>query len=96
MDETPDQKPNTPSSSPPYKGGEKRGGSLNKSELVSIAFQLGFIIALPVIAFGFLGKWLDAKAGTYPMLTLIGILTAILATSVWMYRKFKGYFKKSQ
>lgn len=75
--ETPNNKPN--------KG-------LSKFELVSIAFQLGFIIAIPVIVFGFLGKWLDAKAGTYPLLTLIGIFTAIISTSIWIYRKFKSYF----
>ncbi len=62
--------------------------------MVSIAFQLGFIIALPVIFFGFVGKWLDGKTGTYPLLTLIGIFTAITFTSIWIYRKFKSYFQK--
>lgn len=72
---------------------EKPKKSLNKSELVSIAFELGFIIALPVVAFGWLGKWLDAKLGTFPIMTLIGIFTAIVSTSVWIYRKFRNYFK---
>lgn len=78
MDETP-QKPN-------------RG--LNKSELVSIAFELGFIIALPVLAFGYLGKWLDGKLGSYPTLTLIGIFAAIAMTSFWIYRRFKSFMKR--
>lgn len=81
MDKTPEQKPNK---------------SLNKLQLISIAFQLGFIIAIPVIVFGFLGKWLDAKARTYPLLTLIGVFTAIISTSVWIYRKFKSYFKSQK
>jgi hypothetical protein len=59
---------------------------------VSVAFQLGFIIAIPVIAFGYLGKWLDQKTGSYPLLTLIGIFSAIVFTSAWIYRKFKNYF----
>ncbi|MDP3994117.1 MAG: AtpZ/AtpI family protein [Candidatus Doudnabacteria bacterium] len=67
--------------------------SLAKSELVSIAFELGFIIALPVVLFGFLGKWLDTRADTSPLLTLIGIFGAITMTSFWIYRKFKNYFK---
>lgn len=67
---------------------------INKREMISIAFQLGFIIALPVIFFGYVGKWLDERAGTYPLLTLIGILTAIIFTSIWMYRKFRNYFEK--
>lgn len=83
----------TPSSSPPPVEGEKRKGKgLNKSELVSIAFELGFIIALPILAFGLGGKWLDAKWGTDPWLTIAGILFAIFSTSVWIYRKFKNYF----
>lgn len=75
--------------------GEKVRGSLSKGELVSIAFQLGFIIAIPVVLFGYAGKWLDAKTGSYPLLTLIGILTAIVFTSVWIYRKFKSYFNST-
>ena len=66
--------------------------SLNKSELVSIAFELGFIIALPIVGFGLLGKWLDARFGSEPMITLAAILLAITSTSVWIYRKFKNYF----
>lgn len=72
---------------------EKPKKSLAKSKLVSIAFQLGFIIAIPVVAFGYFGKWLDARAGTEPLLTLIGILTAIVFTSIWIYRKFRRYFE---
>ena len=89
----------TPSSSPPHEG-EKRGEEqkpprkLNKYELISMAFQLGFIIAIPVVLFGFLGKWLDRRLDTEPLLTLIGILTAIVFTSIWIYRKFKSYFKQ--
>jgi hypothetical protein len=95
----------TPSQSPPHEGEKRRGGfppdegekgkgkTFNKSALVAIAFELGFIIALPIIAFGTLGKWLDARAGTEPLLTLVGVLAAIVSTSVWIYRKFKNYFK---
>src|SRR3989338_3866241 len=92
--------------SPPYQGGERgteaphegengNKKSLAKKELISIAFQLGFIIAIPVVVFGFFGKWLDGKAGTYPLLSLIGIFTAIIFTSIWIYRKFKEYFKST-
>ena len=72
---------------------EKPKKALDKRELISIAFQLGFIIALPILAFGFAGKWLDARSGTEPLFTLLGILLAIISTSVWIYGKFKEYFK---
>ncbi|OGE76438.1 MAG: hypothetical protein A3K06_01420 [Candidatus Doudnabacteria bacterium RIFCSPHIGHO2_01_52_17] len=70
--------------------------NLQKSEMVRLAFELGFIIALPVVAFGYFGKWLDQRSDTYPLLTLIGILAAIVSTSFWMYRKFRNYFKSSK
>ncbi|MDP3740873.1 MAG: AtpZ/AtpI family protein [bacterium] len=76
-------------------GNKQDRKNLVKRELVSIAFQLGFIIAIPVVVFAYFGKWLDARAGTDPLLTLIGILTAIIFTSVWIYRKFKVYFKNN-
>lgn len=68
--------------------------SFEKGKLISLAFELGFIIAIPVVFFGFLGKWLDGKAHTSPLLTLIGIFTAIVFTSLWIFRRFKEYFSK--
>ena len=79
----------------PHEGENGNKKSLAKKELISIAFQLGFIIAIPVVVFGFFGKWLDGKAGTYPLLSLIGIFTAIIFTGIWIYRKFKEYFKST-
>ena len=70
----------------------KQNKNLNRSELVSLAFELGFIIALPILALGLAGKWLDARFGSEPLFTLLGIILAIVSTSVWIYRKFKSYF----
>lgn len=70
----------------------KNRQKLGKRELVSLGFELGFIIALPVLAFGFFGKWLDGRSGTEPLFTLSGVLLAIVSTSIWIYRKFKDYF----
>ncbi|HEV8601273.1 MAG TPA: AtpZ/AtpI family protein [Patescibacteria group bacterium] len=62
---------------------------LNKWRLVSLASELGFIIALPLLAFAVIGKWLDGKFGTTPWLTLVGILSAIVITTIWLTRRFK-------
>ncbi|OGE75642.1 MAG: hypothetical protein A3C85_00015 [Candidatus Doudnabacteria bacterium RIFCSPHIGHO2_02_FULL_48_21] len=70
----------------------KQKSPIDRRELVSLAFELGFIIALPIVAFGFAGKWLDSAMDTEPLFTLLGILLAITSTSIWMYRKFKSYF----
>ncbi len=65
----------------------------NKWQLVSLAMQLGFIIALPLVAFGFLGKWVDSQMNSEPLFTLVGILTAIISTTFWMIRKVKTLIK---
>lgn len=55
-------------------------------QVLGFALELGFMIALPIVILGSLGKYADAKWNTYPWLTLLGILLAIVATSYWMYR----------
>jgi F0F1-type ATP synthase assembly protein I len=60
-----------------------------KWQLASLSMELGFIIALPLLAFVLAGKWLDAKFGTEPWITVAGILLAITSTTVWITRRFK-------
>lgn len=66
---------------------------LNKWRVASLALELGFIIALPLVILGMLGKYLDGKFGSYPWVTLVGILLAIGSTTVWMVRRFKELMK---
>ena len=82
MDQNTPQKPNTPKS------------PINRWSMVGWAMDLGFIIALPLVAFGLLGKWLDAKLGSDPWLTLMGIALAITSTTIWLTRKFKNMLPK--
>lgn len=72
----------------------KRKEKFDKRELVTLAFELGYIIALPIVALGLGGKWLDGRMDTAPLFTLLGILLAITSTSIWIYRKFGEYFNK--
>lgn len=65
----------------------------NKWRLVGLAMEMGFIIALPLVAFGFLGKWLDGRWGTDPWLTILGILFAIVSTTLWLTRRIKELIK---
>lgn len=66
---------------------------LNKWKLANFALELGFIIALPLVALAFLGKWLDGKWGTEPWVTIVGVLLAIISTTVWLVRRFKEIIK---
>ena len=68
--------------------------SLNKWELVGFAWELGYIIALPVLVLALGGKWLDTHFGhEFPWVTLIGIALAIFTTTIWLTRRLKRYIK---
>lgn len=66
---------------------------MDKFRMVNLAFELGFIIALPLVGLALAGKWLDERFGTEPWLTLAGILLAIVATTIWLIKKFKEMIK---
>lgn len=69
--------------------------NLDKRALISLSFELGYVIALPLVIFGLAGKWLDGRMGNeFPIMTLIGIGLAIFFTTVWLIQKLKKYIKQ--
>lgn len=56
---------------------------------LSLAWELGYIIALPIALLGFGGALLDKKLGTSPAFLLIGIALSIIISAVAVYRKIK-------
>lgn len=83
MDQNTPANPNTPNSPKP----------IDKRAMIGLAMELGYIIALPIVALGFLGKWLDGKYDVAPAFTLTGIVLAIICTTVWLMKKFKDFVK---
>ncbi len=63
------------------------------AQVMGVAFELGFIIALPIVLFGLAGKWLDSRYHTWYFI-YIGIALAIILTSTWMYSRFKAFIQK--
>jgi hypothetical protein len=59
---------------------------------LNFALEFGFIIALPLIGLGYLGKYLDNRQGT-KFYVLIGILLAITISTVWLYRRLHSILK---
>ena len=53
----------------------------------SLAWQLGYTIAVPIVALALLGRFLDKKLETSPWLLLIGILLSIAISSYAIYKK---------
>ena len=53
----------------------------------SLAWQLGYTIAVPIVALALLGRFLDKKLETSPWLLLFGILFSIALSSWLVYKK---------
>ena len=51
------------------------------------AWQFGYTIAVPLVVFALLGRYLDATLKTAPWLFLVGILLAIASSSALLVRK---------
>jgi hypothetical protein len=66
---------------------------VGRGEMINLAMDLGLIIALPLVALGFLGKYLDGRFDTKPWITLAGILLAIVITTLWLSIKFSKYLR---
>jgi F0F1-type ATP synthase assembly protein I len=53
----------------------------------SLAFELGYLIAIPIVLLAFTGRWLDKHFNTSPWLLLIGVLLSIIISSFAIYKK---------
>jgi len=61
---------------------------------LSLAWELGYSIALPLVIFALAGRWLDRKLATSPWLFLLGIILAVSISSYLVYRKTMEIIKK--
>lgn len=57
---------------------------------LDIAWELGYIVVIPIVALGFAGAYADKKFGTSPLFLFIGIIIAFTITSVAAFRKIKA------
>lgn len=61
-----------------------------QSIVFSLAFELGFMIAVPIVIFSLLGGFLDKKMETSPIFILIGIFVSIFVSGYSIYQKIKS------
>ncbi len=65
----------------------------NAMSMFNVAVDFGLIIALPLVAGVYLGKWLDSRYGTKYMV-LIAILVAIFISAVGLYKQINKLSKQ--
>lgn len=56
---------------------------------VRLAWNFGYIIAIPAVAFGFGGAYLDKQYGTSPTFILIGFALAMLLSGLGIWRMIR-------
>lgn len=56
---------------------------------VALAWDLGYIIAGPLVILAFLGRFLDKKYESSPIFLLSGILLAVAVSGIMVFRKTK-------
>jgi len=74
---------------------DKKSEKDNSFSALSLAWELGYSIAVPLVAFALGGRFLDKKLGTSPFLLLVGILISILVSSYIVYKKTTDIMNKS-
>lgn len=65
-------------------------------EIIGIAWELGYLIALPLVGFAFLGHLADKAMGSSPLFLLIGVIAAIFISSVLVYRKTMDLLRRTE
>ncbi|MDD4628414.1 MAG: AtpZ/AtpI family protein [Candidatus Peribacteraceae bacterium] len=73
----------------PPQGGKNEPKELGFLLSLRLAWNLGYIIALPAVIFGLGGAYADKYYHTSPWFLLSGFTVAILLSGIGVYRKVK-------
>lgn len=60
---------------------------------LALAWELGYTIAVPLVIFALGGRLLDQRLGTTPIFLLIGILLALIVSTLGVYKKTTSIIK---
>ena len=71
----------------------KNNYSFQMAETLSIVFEMGLVIALPIVVLGLGGKWLDRREHTQ-IFVYAAIVLALLISTVWLYKRFDALIQK--
>lgn len=63
---------------------------------IRIVGEFGGLIAIPVVAFVLLGRWLDVRWGTKPWMTIGAFVLAALVSGIMVWRRTKDVAKEYQ
>ena len=71
---------------------KQKSSQLTTMKTLSFAIQFGFMIAIPLLVFVFIGKWLSAKYDNEAFL-YVGLVLALLTSTAWFYKRITALYK---
>ena len=74
-------------------GGNDKSQKGFRGELVSLAFDMGFMIAIPIVVLTLGGKLVDNYFSTSPLFLLIGVLISTVVSTYLVFKKVKNLIK---
>ena len=61
---------------------------------LSIAWEVGYIIAIPAFLFGFAGAYIDKQYDLSPIFTILGILLALVISGFTIWRRIQSILSR--
>lgn len=97
MADIPEEKPETKAEQTTSETAQQAKNRSLYLKTLSFAIEMGFIIALPLVGFAYLGKFLDQRYHTNNKIFLLGgIILALITTSVIFLKRIKDIMKDMQ
>ncbi len=63
---------------------------------LQLAWELGYLIAIPAVIFGFAGAYLDKVWRTSPLCLLVGLVLALAISTLGVWRTIQRLNKEDQ
>ena len=79
------------SDNPDNKDREEPKEPSQQFKLVPLALELGFSIAIPIVIFTLLGRFVDTKLETSPIFLVAGVVLSTFVTTFIVWRKVKKF-----
>ena len=86
----PENQGNSPSQQTPQQKEQKK--RFTSAKALGIATEFGLIIIIPLLAFGYLGKWLDHRYHQN-FFVFLGIVLAITTSGLWFFKIIRELMK---
>jgi ATP synthase protein I len=58
---------------------------------IGIVWEIGYMIVIPAVVFGFLGAWLDKLWGLSPLLLICGLALAFVVSAIAVAHRVRDF-----